>query len=136
MVVLTAAVSACYKQNWFGDWWLVVLSIDIRTGSHVCGVRNLRTRRWSGWVGTWRFLPHHTVEVAFDAVDDMPRWQMPIGWLRPRVTLISRHQLANFAQMDRYIDPHRVIIVPVVLMASEIPWMIVNEGGCALDLVD
>ena len=114
MVVLTAAVSASYKKNWFGDWWLVVLSIDIRTGGHVCGVRNLTTRRWSGWIGTWTFVSHHIIQVAFDDVDGMLRWQVPIRTLRARVTLISRYQLANFEQMNRYIDPHRVITVPLV----------------------
>ena len=81
-------------------------------------------------------MSHHTIQVAFDDVDGMLRWQVPIRWLRARVTLISRYQLANFAQMNRYIDPHRVITVPVVLMPSQRQWILVQGGECTLDTVD
>ena len=121
MVVVTALVSACYMQYWSGDWWLVLLSIDIQTGGHVCGVRNLKNRSWSGWVGTWRFLPCHTVEVAFDTINDMPRWQIPLGWLKQRVTLISRCQLANFPQVRRYMNRKNIIVVPVIMLTSTMP---------------
>ena len=134
MVVLTAPVSASYLRRWLGDVFIVVLSIDIRSGRHVCGVRSTSSRRWSGWVGTWTFLSHDIIQITFTDPDGMARWQVPVETLKERVTLISRSQLANFPQTNRYIDPHRVIIVPPnfgdpQIRNPQIDWLWVNEGN-------
>jgi len=112
MGVLTSPVSASYLRHWLGDMFIVVLSIDIRTGRHVCGVRSTSSRCWSGWVGTWSFLSHAIIQLTINDQDGDATWRVRVKKLRARTTLITQSQLANLPQTNRYVNPHRVIIVP------------------------